>query len=639
MSFVSNPYISNTEYSAFIALSRYARWLPEQQRRETWEETCKRYSMYWLNKGFIEPKEEQLIYDNICNLKVMPSMRALMTAGATLDRDNIAGFNCSATAVNRIEAFDEIMYILMNGTGVGFSCERQEITNLPAIPAHLEASDYTIVVQDSKEGWSNAYHELFTLLYSGSIPKWDVSLVRPAGTPLKVFGGRASGSDCLVGLFEYVITTFIQAAGRKLNSIEIHGIVCKTAEIVTVGGVRRSALISLSNFSDQRMSRAKSGAWWEEHPEYGLANNSIAYTEKPNAEAFLKEWLNLIESKSGERGIFNRVAAQKQAAKYGRREFDTAFLTNPCAEISLKDKQFCNLSEVIIRSDDTEETLTRKVIIATILGTLQATLTNFNYLGSEWRTNTQSEALLGVSLTGITDNVLTSTPSPELAGMLQRLRNTAVKHNVVWAKKLGINPSAAITTVKPSGTVSQLVDSASGIHPRYEPFYIRTVRADMKDPLARLMKDSGFPCEPDVMKPDTTLVFSFPMKAPTNAVFRNDKTALEQLELWMMYKQNWAEHSVSVTVYVRDEEWVEVGAWVYKHFDEITGISFLPHSNHTYRQAPYQEITEATYHTLVQAMPKNVDWGKITNYELEDRTTSSQTLACTGGVCEVVDLT
>lgn len=644
-SFDSNKYISNPGYSSFIALSRYARWLPEEKRRENWDETVERYI------EFFKEREEAFTDDDVwleCeraikNLEVMPSMRTLMTAGEALDRDNVAGFNCSYIAVNRQRAFDEIMYILMCGTGVGFSCERQEIQQLPSIAEEMYETDTTIIVGDSKIGWASAFRELISLLYSGKIPKWSTTKVRPAGSVLKTFGGRASGPEPLDNLFRYCVNLFRNAAGRKLNALEVHGLVCKIAEIVVVGGVRRSALISLSNLSDQRMRHAKSGQWWVEHPEFALANNSVAYTEHPDIETFIREWLSLVESKSGERGIFSRVASQRQADKNGRRDSSYSFGTNPCSEIILRDRQVCNLSEVVVRNGDTIEDLRRKVRIATILGTLQATLTDFRYLSKAWKTNTEEEALLGVSLTGIMDHPILNGSDDEgiegyLISVLNELKEVVIETNKEWAEKLGINQSAATTCVKPSGTVSQLVDSASGIHPRYSPFYIRTVRADKKDPLAKYMVEAGFPVEEDVMKPTQTLVFSFPMKAPENAVFRNDRTAIQQLEHWLVYQRHWCEHKPSVTIYVKDNEWMEVGAWVWKHFDEISGISFLPHSDHTYKQAPYQEITEEEYYSFLEKMPTDVDWTQLSKYEFEDRTTSSQTLACSGGICEIVDL-
>ena len=644
---------SNKQYSGFIALSRYARWLPEESRRETWSETVGRYVQYFDERVGGLGKYAEEIYNAIYNLDVMPSMRALMTAGDALDRDNVAGFNCSYLAINRQRAFDELMYILMCGTGVGFSCERQEIQQLPTVAEEFYESETTIVVPDSKIGWASSFRELISLLYAGKVPKWDLSKVRPAGASLKTFGGRASGPEPLDDLFRYSVNIFRNAAGRKLTSLEVHGMVCKIAEIVVVGGVRRSALISLSNLSDDRMRHAKSGQWWVDSPEFALANNSACYTEKPDIETFMREWLSLVESKSGERGIFNREASQKQALRNGRRDGEYSFGTNPCSEIILRDRQFCNLSEVVVRHGDSFDDLKQKVRIATILGSLQATLTDFRYLSKAWKINTEEEALLGVSLTGIMDHPVLSGQEAmkdngegsgefmkqELKDWLDELKNVAIETNLEWSEKLGIKQSTAITCVKPSGTVSQLVDSASGIHPRYSPYYIRTVRADKKDPLAKFMKDRGFPVEDDVMKPDSTYVFSFPMKAPEDAVFRDDRNAIEQLEHWLTYQRHWCEHKPSVTIYVKDSEWMDVGAWVYRHFDEMSGVSFLPHSDHTYRQAPYQEITEAEYTDLVQKMPTDIDWEELGMYEFEDRTTGSQTMACSGSSCDIVDLT
>jgi ribonucleoside-diphosphate reductase alpha chain len=530
------------------------------------------------------------------------------------------------------------MYILLCGTGVGFSCERDYVKNLPPVSEEMHDTDTTIVVADSKIGWASAFRELLSLLWSGKVPKWDVSKVRPAGAPLKTFGGRASGPEPLVNLFEYSVALVKGAAGRQLTTLEVHGLVCKIAEIVVVGGVRRSALISLSNYGDDRLRHAKTGRWFDHHPEFALANNSVAYTEKPDVEAFMREWTSLIESKSGERGIFSRDASDRQVAKNGRREAGKDWGTNPCSEIILRPRQFCNLSEVVARADDTRASLLRKVEAATILGTLQATQTRFRYLRKEWETNTVEEALLGVSITGICDSPLLNTPGPDLEKLLNDLRDKAIAVNKDWAKRLKINPSAAITCVKPSGTVSQLVDSASGIHPRYAPFYIRTVRADKKDPLARMMNEAGFPNEPCQMKPDQTLVFSFPMEAPKDAVYRDDRSAIEQLELWLAYQRHWCEHKPSVTIYVRESEWLDVGAWVYRHFDEMSGVSFLPHSDHTYPQAPYQEVSEDDYRAALSNMPHSVDWSRLGDLEHEDRTSGSQTLACTGGVCELVDV-
>ena len=633
-----------TDYQSFIGTSRYARWIDAENRRENWGETVGRYIKNIIPEGF-DHKTCFEIEQAILNLEVMPSMRALMTAGPALDRDNTAGYNCSYLPVDDPKSFDEAMFILLCGTGVGFSVERQYISKLPEVPAQLFASEDTIVVHDSKEGWAKSLRKLIAMLYAGEIPKWDISKVRPAGAKLKTFGGRASGPAPLVELFQYTVEKFKGAVGRKLSSLECHDILCKIGEVVVVGGVRRSAMISLSNLSDDRMRHAKSGNWWENQKQRALANNSVAYTEKPDMETFMREWLSLVESKSGERGIFSRPASKKQAAKNGRRDASYDFGTNPCSEIILRPYQFCNLTEVVVRATDTLEDLGRKVKLATILGTIQSTYTHFPYLRKVWKDNTEAERLLGVSLTGIMDNAIMSGKSPllteeySLAVVLEYLKNVAIATNAEWAERLGIPASAAITCVKPSGTVSQLVDSSSGIHARHSAYYIRTVRGDNKDPLTQFMKDQGIPSEPDVMKPDATTVFSFPMKSPVGAVTRNDMTALEQLELWLTYQRHWCEHKPSVTITVRDHEWMEVGAWVYKYFDEVSGVSFLPHSDHSYQQAPYQECTEREYLEALALMPAKIDWAKLSEYETEDTSKGTSTFACSGGSCEIVDLT
>ena len=634
-----------TEYQSFIHMSRYSRWLEEEGRRETWTETVGRLIVYFKNqidvnyKGIIKDKEWKELEEAILSLQVMPSMRALMTAGGALDRENVAAYNCSYIPIDSPKAFDEVLYILMNGTGVGFSVERQYADKLPTIPdQEFENTDDVISVADSKEGWARAFRDLISFLYTARIPKISVTKVRPAGARLKTFGGRASGPQPLVDLFDFTISKFKEARGRKLSSMECHDIVCKTGEVVVVGGVRRSALISLSNLSDQRIRAAKKGEWWNDNPQRALANNSVAYTEKPDAGVFMKEWLSLYESKSGERGIFNRVSAQKKASENGRRDADWDFGTNPCSEIILRPNQFCNLTEVVCRSIDTAKTLKNKIRIATILGTIQSTFTNFGYLRKRWQNNTEEERLLGVSLTGIMD-------CPELNGSfsgvgvtLKHLKNHAIETNKELAKKLGIPQSTAITCVKPSGTVSQLVDSASGIHARHNPYYIRTVRGDNKDPLTEFMKASGIPNEPDVMKPEHTTIFSFPMKAPEGSVCRKDITALEQLDIWKEYAQHWCEHKPSVTISVKEEEWIPVGAWCWENFEHVSGISFLPFSDYTYQQAPYQDIDEKTYKKLAKEMPTNIDWNILQDFETEDNTKGSQQLACTAGVCELVDI-
>ena len=628
-----------TDYQSFIHTSRYARWLDDEGRRESWSETVERYMDNLVRPVAGNDSYVNQIRDAILSLEVMPSMRAMMTAGPALTRDNTAGYNCSYLPVDDPKSFDEAMFILLCGTGVGFSVERQYISKLPEVPDAIFNSETTIVVKDSKEGWAKAYRQLLALLWSGEVPRWDVSKVRPAGARLKTFGGRASGPAPLVELFQFTINKFLEARGRKLSSIECHDIMCKIGEVVVVGGVRRSAMISLSNLSDDRMRHAKSGQWWENNGQRALANNSVSYTEKPDAETFMREWTALIESKSGERGIFNRVASVKQAGKNGRRDTNYEFGTNPCSEIILRPYQFCNLTECVIRATDTIEDLERKVRLATILGTIQSTYTKFPYLRKVWQKNTEEERLLGVSLTGIMDNPLTTTSNHGLEKTLEHLKNVAISTNAEWAERLGIPVAAAITCVKPSGTVSQLVDSASGIHARHSPYYIRTVRGDNKDPLTQFMIDQGIPNEPDVMKPDSTTVFSFPVKSPAGSVTRNDMSAIEQLELWLAYQRGWCEHKPSVTISVRDCEWVEVGAFVYKHFDEMSGVSFLPHSDHTYQQAPYQDCGKSDYEMLLSIMPDSVDWSKLSEYEQEDNTSGSQTLACSGDSCEIVDLT
>jgi len=626
-----------TDYQSFIALSRYAKYY-DGKGRETWGDTVQRYMDNVVHPKAGKDSYVKAIGEAIMNLEVMPSMRAMMTAGPALDRDNTAGYNCSYLPVDDPKSFDEAMYILLCGTGVGFSVERQYVSNLPEVP-ELFYSDTVVVVKDSKEGWAKAFRQVLALLWAGEIPKWDVSRVRPAGARLKTFGGRASGPAPLVELFNFAITTFKNAQGRKLSSVECHDLMCFIGQIVVVGGVRRSAMISLSNLSDDRMRHAKSGQWWETASWRALANNSVSYTEKPDMETFMREWTALVESKSGERGIFNREASKKQAEKYDRRDPNYDFGTNPCSEIILRPYQFCNLTECVVRATDTIDDLERKVRLATILGTIQSSYTKFPYLRKVWANNTEEERLLGVSLTGIMDNPLMTSANAGLEKTLEHLRNVAVITNAEWADRLGIPHSTAISCVKPSGTVSQLVDSASGIHARHSPYYVRTVRGDNKDPLTQFMKDKGVPNEPCVMKGDTTTVFSFPVKSPEGAVTRNDMTAIEQLETWLTYQRHWCEHKPSVTISVRDSEWMEVGAFVYKHFDEMSGVSFLPHSDHTYQQAPYQDCSKEEYEELLSTMPKNIDWSELSQYEDEDNTAGSQTMACSGDTCEIVDLT
>ena len=632
-----------TTYQEFIHLSRYARWNEDTGRRETWQETVARYFDFMQehlkkNNNTDISKIRKELEQAVLNLEIMPSMRALMSAGTALERDNVAGFNCSYVAVDTPRAFDETLYILMCGTGVGFSVERQYINKLPDLPEELHPTDTISKVADSKIGWAKAYKELMSLLYAGHIPQWDLSNIRPQGARLKTFGGRASGPAPLDDLMHFTINIFKDALSKnqkKLVSIDCHDLMCKIAEVVVVGGVRRSALISLSNLSDERMRNAKSGSWWEHSQHRALSNNSVAYTDSAEMGAFMKEWLSLYESKSGERGIFNRQAAEEQASKNGRREEYKDFGCNPCSEIILRNKQFCNLTEVVVRPEDTWKSLERKVELATILGTFQATLTNFRYLTKAWKDNTEEEALLGVSLTGIMDNKKMY-EGDNLPRRLQNFKNVSVIKNKEWAKKLGIKQSVAITCVKPSGTVSQLVDSASGIHTRHSEYYLRTVRADKKDPVAQLMVDQGVYHEDDITKPEHTLVFYFPIKSPSNSLTRIDLSAIKHLEIWKMYQDNWCEHKPSATISVRESEWLKVGAWVWDNFDRISGVSFLPYADHSYQQAPYQEIFEDEYNEWMEKTVHEIDWSRITEYEKEDMTENTKELACTAGACEII---
>jgi len=635
-----------TDYQSFIHVSRYARWIEEYNRRETWNETVDRYFNYMethLSKKYNYNLSTELrtkLQNAVLNLEIMPSMRALMTSGIALERCHVAGYNCSYLPVDNIRSFDECLYILMCGTGVGFSVESKYTKQLPVVSEKLIQSDTTIVVGDSKTGWAKAYRELIHLLYAGTIPTWDLSKLRPAGARLKTFGGRSSGPDPLDDLFRFTVGIFKNAIGRKLKPIECHDIMCKIGSVVVVGGVRRSALISLSDLNDQEMSLAKSGEWWNTQGQRALANNSVCYKEKPPIGIFIREWLNLYNSKSGERGIYNRQSAVSKSLENGRRDTEHEFGTNPCSEIILRPYQFCNLTEVVVRSDDTLASLKKKVEYATILGTFQSTLTDLKYLRKIWRDNTEQERLLGVSLTGIMDSeLLNDATDTGLEKRLQELRQVAVDTNLGLSDALNIEQSTAITCVKPSGTVSQLVNSASGIHARHSNYYIRTVRGDKKDPLTQFLIDQNIPCEDDVMQPDNTAVFSFPVESPEKAVTRNDTSALAQLDLWLVYQKHWCEHKPSVTITVKEDEWLDVGAWVYNNFDNVAGISFLPHSDHTYKQAPYQECNKKDYLSLAKTMPDNIDWSLLSDYEVEDNTKGGQELACTADACEIVDIT
>lgn len=629
-----------TPYNTFIAKSRYSRYLDDKGRREHWNETVARYFDFMTknlkekNDYTLTPELRAELEEAVVGLDVVPSMRAVMTAGAALERQNVAAFNCSYLPIDDPKAFDEAMYILLCGTGVGFSVEQKYVKQLPEVPDKLFDSETTISVSDSKEGWAKSLRQLLALLYSGEVPKFDLSKVRPAGARLKTFGGRASGAKPLEDLFKFVISKFKGATGRKLSSLECHDILCKIGEVVVVGGVRRSAMISLSDLSDDKMAHAKAGAWWDGNGQRALANNSATYEERPSIGQFMREWTSIYESHSGERGIFNRDASQKQAAKNGRRDSTYEFGTNPCSEIILRPYQFCNLSSCIVRSDDTMDSLERKIKLATILGTFQATLTNFPYLRKIWQKNTEEEALLGVSMTGILDNALLNNPDDvELPKRLEKLRDIAIAVNAEFASAVGINQSVAVTAVKPEGTVSQLCSTASGIHPQHSKYYIRRVRADNKDPLTQFMIQAGFVAEPCVMKPDSTTVFSFPVKVADGALLREDLSAIKHLKLWLLFQRHYCEHKPSVTISVKEDEWMEVGAWVYEHFDEVTGVSFLPMDGGTYKQAPYEECTEEQYNQLRLLVPDSVDWENFKEYD--DNVEGAQTLSCTAGGCEI----
>jgi len=636
---MSNTY-TMTPYNTFIAKSRYSRYLDDKGRREHWNETVARYFDF-MEKHLAEKQNYTLtkelrseLEQAVVALDVVPSMRAIMTAGPALERQNVAAFNCSYLPIDDPKAFDEAMYILLCGTGVGFSVEQQYVSKLPEVPTKLYDSKTTIVVSDSKEGWAKSLRQLLALLYAGEIPKFDVSRVRPAGARLKTFGGRASGPGPLEELYKFCIAKFKGAVGRRLNSLECHDILCKIGEVVVVGGVRRSAMISLSDLSDDKMAHAKAGNWWDGQGQRALANNSATYSETPSIGQFIREWSSIYESHSGERGIFNREASQKQSAKNGRRDSSYEFGTNPCSEIILRPYQFCNLSSCIIRSDDNIDSISNKIRLATILGTFQASLTDFPYLRKIWQKNTEEEALLGVSMTGICDNTLLNNPDDEgLPARLEKLRDLAVATNAEFSNAIGINQSVAVTAIKPEGTVSQLCSTASGIHPQHSKYYIRRVRADNKDPLTQFMIQAGFVAEPCVMKPESTTVFSFPVAVADGALLREDLTAIQHLRLWLIFQRHYCEHKPSVTISVLENEWMDVGAWTFKHFDEVTGVSFLPMSDHTYKQAPYEDCDEETYNRLKLLVPETIDWDKFKEYD--DNVEGVQTLSCTAGGCEI----
>jgi len=638
----------------FVYKSRYARYLHEEGRREEWFESVGRYFDFfqdYLKKehGFDMEKVRPELENAVLDQHVMPSMRALMTAGPALARDHVAGYNCAYHPFDNPRSLDEELFILMCGTGDGFSVETQYVEKLPVIPDELHNSATTIVVEDSKLGWAKAYRELISLLYAGHIPYWDLSKLRPAGARLKVFGGRSSGPTPLNNLFKFTVEMFKKAKGRQLTTLEVHDLGCMVADIVVVGGVRRSALISLSDLHDSMMRNAKNGSWWESTGYRRLANNSAVYEKKPDIGVFMAEWLSLYESKSGERGIFNRQSARKiidysndfRLHHFGPdirlRDPNWDFGCNPCSEILLRPYEFCNLTEVPIRATDTLAQIIQKIRWATILGTFQSCLTKFRYINKKWQRNCEDERLLGVSLTGIYDHPLLngSQGNEALVEALRKMRIAAIETNALWAHYLGIPTSAAITCVKPSGTVSELNGTASGIHPRHSKYYIRYMRNDIKDPLTQLMKDQGVQWEVDAYDPNNMVAFKFPMKAPEGAIVRSEITAIQHLELWKLYQIHWCEHKPSITVSVKEHEWMEVGAWVYENFDWVSGISFLPYSEHVYTQAPFTECSEAEYQALFEKTPASISWNELANYESEDMTTGMQEYACVAGGCTI----
>lgn len=637
-----------TDYQNYIAKSRYARFLDSEGRREHWDETVTRYLDYFEQDlderhGYKVPATlRSELYSAIHDLHVMPSMRALMTAGEAAKRENLAVYNCAYLPLDRPRAFAEALYILMCGTGVGFSVERQYANMLPEVPSDFSRTAFDIVVGDSKMGWAVAFEDLLTCLYAGTIPHIIYDEIRSAGERLKVFGGRASGPEPLQRLFEFTIRTFRNAAGRKLNSLECHEIATMTGDIVVVGGVRRSAEISLSNLSDPRMRDAKSGDWRAHKPHLQLANNSVAYTEKPDVGAFMAEWHSIYMSKSGERGIFNRVGAQKKVLRLGRRDHRFDFGVNPCGEIILRPRGLCNLSESVVRRNDSLAELREKARLAAILGTWQATQTRFGFVEPDWRKNAEEERLLGVSQTGIYDNpMMRGDMGMEALGrQLHDLKGVVLSTNREMAYEIGISPSAAATTVKPSGTVSQLVNSPSGIHQGHAPYYIRRVSADNKDPVTQFMIDSGIPNEPHATKPNDMTVFSFPIALAHDTVTREQVTAIQHLELVKLYNNVWSEHAVSCTVSIKEHEWPEVGGWVYNNFDDVVGLAFLPHfaEDSSYTQMPYETIDKWQYEDLLAKMPKALDWSKLAEYEAgEDTVTGTREFACQGNTCEIVD--
>ncbi|MDA0320449.1 MAG: recombinase [Proteobacteria bacterium] len=618
----------------YVYISKYSKFLHDQNRRETWAETVKRYKANVLDRHLSNEMAE-IIARAILNLEVVPSMRMLATAGPALDRDNVCGYNCAYKAITQPRDFSDALFILSSGTGMGYSVEKKYISQLPKVPSSVKMDEVSFTVQDSREGWQEAVQFAMEEGFLGNIYEYDLSLLRPEGAILKTFGGRSSGPEPLRKTLNYINDLFKKAAGRQLTSLECHDLMCMIASCIVAGGVRRSAMISLGDIDDVEMRNAKNWSLGAFPEERHSANNSYVTNGTPSKEEFEAEWSAMVAGKSGERGIFNRASAKAQAEKFGRKVAD--FGCNPCSEILLVDDgQFCNLSEVIIRADDDFYDLKRKVELATIIGTVQSTFTHFPALPKNWTDNCEEERLLGVSMTGIMDNPLTNGVLAGLPGRLNELRNFAIDTNKKWAEKLGISAAASVTCVKPSGSVSALTGTASGIHSRWSDYYIRRTIQSNADPLTQLMIDEGIPHEPSATKPDLETVFSFPIASPLGAVTNGTRSAIEQMEMWLTYQRNWTTHKVSATISVKSDEWDDLAKFVYDHFDEIAGVSFLPYDDHAYVQAPYEQISAEKYEELNLAFPISVNWSRLPEFEIEDTTKASQELACTGGACEIL---
>lgn len=633
---------SSTPYQDFIFYRTYSRWNDDLGRRETWQETVDRY-MSFMRKNVGDKltfEEYQEIREAILKHEVMPSMRLMWGAGGPTARCNVSAYNCSYLAIKELRDFAETLYLLCSGTGVGFSVEKAAVDQLPVVQPQKGVPSKYFVIDDSKEGWAEALHDCLHALFNGEDAIFDFSQIRPAGARLKTMGGRAAGPQPLMDLLEFTKEVVLARQGKKLRPIDVHDIMTKIGEIVVAGGVRRSAMISLSDLEDAEVQHAKDGRFWEHSAHRALANNSAVYKQKPTREEFLSEWDALRKSGSGERGIFNRGSLTEQVP--ARRLFEWNGVvpalagTNPCGEIVLKDKQFCNLTEIVARAEDTEETLLKKARIATILGTYQSTLTDFKFLSSEWKRNCEDERLLGVSITGQWDS-----PAVRDEQVLTRMKHVAQDTNSEYAKRFGINPSTAITCVKPSGTVGQLVNASPGLHARYSEYYLKRVRISVTDPLFKMLRDLGVPSHPEVGQGESTantFVLDFPIASPQGAVTADKLSAIAQLEHWLMMKRSWTEHNPSCTIYIKDGEWEQVRDWIYEHWDLVGGLSFLPYEDHVYELAPYTPISKEEYEKLASLFPK-IDFSVLTRYEKDDETTGAQELACVAGGCELDGIT